>query len=305
MLLEDHRGAGFALASALLFGSSTPLSKALVGTIHPVLLAAVLYLSSGVGLLLVRLCRRIFLKGRRGAAARLGVSGSMWLGGAILSGGVIAPILLMVGLTQTPGSTASLLLNLEGVLTALLAWFVFGEPFSRRLALGMASIVAGAVILSWHGQPSFTALLGPLLVVAACLAWAIDNNLTRKVSSSDPVTVAMLKGLVAGSFSLCIAFSIGATKVDPEAIGAASLVGFINYGISNVLFVLALRELGTARTAIYYSTAPFFGALIALIVLQEAVTASFLAAATLMGLGVFLHLTERPQSNYPRSSQDI
>jgi drug/metabolite transporter (DMT)-like permease len=304
MLLEHHLGAGFALASALLFGSSTPLSKALVGDIHPVLLAAVLYLSSGLGLLLVRLCQRLFLKWRPSATARLDVIGSLWLGGAILSGGVIAPILLMVGLTQTPGSTASLLLNLEGVLTALLAWLVFREHFSQRLVLGMASIVAGAIILSWQGEPSITTLVGPLLVVAACLAWAIDNNLTRKVSSSDPVTIAMLKGLVAGSFSLCLALSIGAIKADPLAIGAASLVGMINYGISNVLFVLALRELGTARTAVYYSTAPFFGALIALIVLQEAVTTSFLAAAVLMGLGVLLHLTEQTQSYYSRSAHD-
>jgi drug/metabolite transporter (DMT)-like permease len=304
VLVEDHRGAGFALASALLFGSSTPLSKALVGDIHPVLLAAVLYLSSGLGLLLVQLCQGLFLKRRRSSTARLGVIGSLWLGGAILSGGVIAPILLMIGLTKTLGSTASLLLNLEGVLTALLAWLVFGEHFNRRMALGMASIVSGAAILSWQGQPSFTTLLGPLLVVTACLAWAIDNNFTRKVSSSDPVTVAMLKGLVAGSFNLCFAFSIGAIKADPRAIGAASLVGVINYGISNVLFVLALRELGTARTAVYYSTAPFFGVLIALIVLQEAVTTSFFAAAALMGLGVFLHFTERPQSDYPRSSRD-
>lgn len=294
MLLEHNRGAGFALASALLFGSSTPLSKALVGGIHPVMLAAVLYLSSGLGLLLLKLCQMLFLERRRSATARLGVIGSLWLGGAILSGGVIAPILLLIGLTKTPGSTAALLLNLEGVLTALLAWLVFGEHFNRRMALGMASIVAGAAILSWQGEPSFTSLLGPLLVVAACLAWAIDNNLTREVSSSDPVTVAMLKGLVAGSFNLCLAFSIGTIKADPRAIGAASLVGVINYGISNVLFVLALRELGTARTAVYYSTAPFFGALIALIVLQEAVTTSFLAAAALMGLGVLLHLTERP-----------
>jgi len=303
MLLEHHRGAGFALASALLFGSSTPLSKALVGDIHPVLLAAVLYLSSGLGLLLVRLCQRLFLK-KRPSTARLDVIGSLWLGGAILSGGVIAPILLMVGLTQTPGSTASLLLNLEGVLTALLAWLVFREHFSRRLVLGMASIVAGAIILSWQGKPSIATLVGPLLVVAACLAWAIDNNLTRKVSSSDPVTIAMLKGLVAGSFNLCLALSIGSIKADPLAIGAASLVGIINYGISNVLFVLALRELGTARTAVYYSTAPFFGALIALIMLQEIVTISFLAATVLMGLGVLLHLTERTQSNYSRSAHD-
>jgi drug/metabolite transporter (DMT)-like permease len=303
MLLAHHRGAAFALASALLFGGSTPLSKALVGDIHPVLLAALLYLSSGLGLLVVRLCQRLFLIRTPDTTARLGVNGSLWLGAAILSGGVIAPILLMSGLARTSGSTASLLLNLEGVLTAVLAWLVVGERLDQRLAFSMTSIVGGAAVLSWQGQPSFTTLLGPLLVVGACLAWAIDNNLTRKVSSSDPVTIAMLKGLVAGTFNLSVAISIEVDQADPRAIGAASLVGVISYGISNVLFVLALRELGTARTAAYYSTAPFFGALIALMVLREPMTTSFFSAAALMGFGVLLQLTQR-RSSTPRSSRD-
>jgi drug/metabolite transporter (DMT)-like permease len=303
MLLAHHRGAAFALASALLFGGSTPLSKALVGDIHPVLLAALLYLSSGLGLLVVRLCQRLFLIRTPDTTARLGVNGSLWLGAAILSGGVIAPILLMSGLARTSGSTASLLLNLEGVLTAVLAWLVVGERLDQRLAFSMTSIVGGAAVLSWQGQPSFTTLLGPLLVVGACLAWAIDNNLTRKVSSSDPVTIAMLKGLVAGTFNLSVAISIEVDQADPRAIGAASLVGVISYGISNVLFVLALRELGTARTAAYYSTAPFFGALIALMVLREPMTTSFFSAAALMGFGVLLQLTQR-RSGTPRSSRD-
>jgi drug/metabolite transporter (DMT)-like permease len=303
MLLAHHRGAAFALASALLFGGSTPLSKALVGDIHPVLLAALLYLSSGLGLLMVRLCQRLFLIRTPDTTARLGVNGSLWLGAAILSGGVIGPILLMSGLARTSGSTASLLLNLEGVLTAVLAWLVVGERLDQRLAFSMTSIVGGAAVLSWQGQPSFTTLLGPLLVVGACLAWAIDNNLTRKVSSSDPVTIAMLKGLVAGTFNLSVAISIEVDQADPRAIGAASLVGVISYGISNVLFVLALRELGTARTAAYYSTAPFFGALIALMVLREPMTTSFFSAAALMGFGVLLQLTQR-RSGTPRSSRD-
>ena len=303
MLLVHHRGAAFALASALLFGSSTPLAKDLVGDIHPILLAAVLYLSSGLGLLLVKVYQRFIPNGRRSTSTSLGVSGSLWLGAAIVSGGVVAPILLMISLTMTPASTASLLLNLEGVLTAVLAWLVFSEHFDRRLALSMASIVAAAAMLSWQGQPSFTTLLGPVLVVTACLAWAIDNNLTRKVSSSDPVTIAMVKGLVAGAFNLSVAISIGVDQADPRAIGAASLVGVINYGISNVLFILALRELGTARTAAYYSTAPFFGALIALTVLREPMTTSFFAAAALMGFGVLLQLTQR-RSSTPRSSRD-
>jgi len=292
MLLGDHRGAAFALVSALLFGGSTPLSKALVSDIHPVLLAGILYLSSGLGLLLLQLARH-FLRAASRPTNPLGLTGSLWLAAAILSGGVVAPILLMIGLTLTPGSTAALLLNLEGVLTALLAWLAFRETFAPRLALGMASIVCGGVVLSWQGQPTWTVLFGPALVVSACLAWAIDNNLTRKVAFGDPMKISIAKGLVAGSCNVCVAIILGASQVNLHALTAASLVGFINYGISNVLFVLALRQLGAAGTAAYYSAAPFFGALIAIVLLGESVTTSLAIAAVLMGFGVTLQLTNR------------
>lgn len=225
MLQGNYRGAVFALGSALLFGASTPLSKALVGDIQPVLLAAILYLSSGVGLLLVKFCQLLLRTKGRGSVEHLGAVGWLWLAGAILSGGVIAPILLMIGLTLTPAATASLLLNLEGVLTALLAWLIFREHShsDKRLALGMVSIVAGTAVLSWQGEPTLTTVLGPILVVGACFAWAFDNNFTRKVAFYDPVNVAMLKGLCAGSFNLCLALSIGAPLASAEAIGAASL----------------------------------------------------------------------------------
>jgi drug/metabolite transporter (DMT)-like permease len=286
-----HRGALFALASALLFGGSTPLSKALVSDIHPVLLAGILYLSSGLGLLIVEIVNR-FLRAVPRSGEPLGLTGSLWLAGAILSGGVVAPILLMIGLTLTPASTASLLLNLEGVLTALLAWFAFREIFVSRHALGMASIVCGAVVLSWQGQPTWTVPIGPALIVSACLAWAIDNNLTRKVAFGNPMTISIAKGLVAGSCNLFLAVSLGASEASSQAVAAASLVGFINYGVSNVLFVLALRQLGAARTAAYYATAPFFGTLIAIILLGESVTTTLAIATTLMGIGVF-QLTKR------------
>jgi len=287
----DHRGALFALVSALLFGGSTPLSKALLSDFHPVFLAGILYLSSGIGLLAVQAARR-YLAAASSPSEPLGLTGSLWLAGATLSGGVVAPILLMSGLTLTSGSTASLLLNLEGVLTALLAWLAFRETFDRQLALGMASIVCGAMVLSWQGQPTWTVPLGPALVAAACFAWAVDNNLTRKIAFGDPMNISIAKGLVAGSSNLCLAIYIGASGANLNAIAAASLVGFINYGISNVLFVLALRQLGAARTAAYYSTAPFFGALIAIVLLGEGVTTTFAIAAVLMGFGVF-QLTKR------------
>ena len=282
-----------ALASALLFGASTPFAKALVGSIHPALLAGVLYLGSGIGLLVVRLSLGATRKGDSAKSEKLGLTGSLWLGAAILFGGVIGPVFLMVGLSITPASSASLLLNLEGVLTALLAWFVFGENFDRRIALGMASIVAGAGVLSWQGDFAVTSAVGPLAVVAACLAWAVDNNLTRKVALSDPLQIAMLKGLVAAPVNLGLAALLGATLPGPLELGFAAALGFVGYGVSLVLFVLALRELGTARTGAYYSTAPFVGAVIALIVFNEPLTLNLVIAGALMLIGVWLHLTER------------
>ena len=187
---------------------------------------------------------------------------------------------------------------MEGVFTALLAWFVFRENFDSRIALGMACIVAGAVVLSWQGEAAVTGVYGPLAVVGACLAWAIDNNLTRKVSLSDPVQIAMLKGLVAGAVNLSLAVFIGTAMPSPPTIAAAAVLGFVGYGLSLVLFVLALREIGTARTGAYYSTAPFIGAMIAFIVLREPVTPALVISGLLMAVGVWLHLTERHEHKH-------
>src|SRR5215212_8153941 len=185
-----NAGVVYALAAAALFGASTPFAKLLLGEgVGPVLLAGLLYLGSGCGLALWRLARR------HGGEAALTGRDMPWLAGAIAAGGVAGPVLLMLGLATTPASTASLLLNLEGVLTALLAWFVFRENFDRRIALGMAAIAAGGAVLSWAGRPEAGVPWGPLAVVGACLCWAVDNNLTRKVSAADPLQVAMAKGL--------------------------------------------------------------------------------------------------------------
>ena len=219
------RGPMLALTSAALFGASTPFAKILVGDVHPALLAAILYLGSGLGLLMVRSSRRILQGDRPLTSERLGRKGALWLGAAILFGGVVGPVLLMFGLTMTPAASASLLLNMEGVLTALLAWFVFRENFDRRIALGMVSIVAGALVLSWQGEATVTNMLGPLAVIGACLAWAIDNNLTRKISLNDPVQIAMLKGLVAGTINLLLAVLIGVSMPEPCALGFCCPLG--------------------------------------------------------------------------------
>ncbi len=290
----ESPGVAAALIAALLFGAGTPLAKMLLADLSPWLLAGLLYLGSGLGMALYRLATGA-------AAARLTRNEWPWLAGAILSGGVLAPVLLMIGLTGMPATGASLLLNAEGVFTALLAWFAFRENFDRRIALGMAAILAGALILSWPQQPSFAGALPALAILGACLAWGIDNNLTRKVSLTDATWIAAVKGLVSGTVNLVLAFSLGAALPGIGAAGGAMLVGFLSYGVSLALFVVALRHLGTARTGAYFSVAPFFGALLALL-FGEPLTASLVVAGSLMAVGIWLHLTEHhehPHSHVP------
>ena len=283
-------GGALALASAALFGASTPFAKALLGTTDPWMLAGLLYLGSGIGLLVIHLARRRAPTGRK----ELMLQGMdwPWFGAAVFAGGVVGPLLLMLGLALTPASIASLLLTLEGVFTALVAWIVFREHFHWRIGIGMVSISAGALSLAWTGSVSLEGLAGPLLIAGACLAWAVDNNLTRKVSLSDPVQIAMLKGLVAGSTNLLLALTTGGTLPDPISVAFAGIVGFAGFGVSLVLFVTALRHIGTARTGAYFSTAPFVGAALAIVVLGEPATLQILVAGVLMGFGVWLHLTE-------------
>jgi drug/metabolite transporter (DMT)-like permease len=280
------RGVLASLSAALLFGAGTPLAKLLLAQASPWMLAALLYLGSGLGLALLR---RI-----RGApAVRMEPGEIKWLAGAIAAGGVAGPVLLMMGLAGMPASAASLLLNAEAVFTALLAWFVFRENFDRRVALGMLAIVAGGLVLAWPGRTSWPQWQPALFVTAACLAWAMDNNLTRKVSLADASWLAMVKGLAAGATNLALALSLGATWPAWPVVAAAGLVGFASYGASLTLFVVGLRELGTARTGAYFSVAPFFGAVVAIVLLGEPVTAPLLAAGVLMAIGVALHLSER------------
>ncbi len=282
---ESNRGVVAALVAALLFGAGTPFAKLLLAHTGPWLLAAMLYLGSGIGLWA---WRRL-----RGAPAVRPIRSEWgWLAAATLCGGVVGPVLLMSGLAGLPATSASLLLNAEGVFTALLAWFVFKENFDRRIALGMLAIVAGALVLSWPGDVPLAAGWPALAVLGACLAWALDNNLTRKVSLTDASFIAMLKGLAAGTTNLALALWLGATWPSAGTVLAAALLGFLSYGASLVLFVVALRHLGTARTGAYFSVAPFFGALLAIVVLGEPVTPPLLIAGALMALGVWLHLTE-------------
>jgi len=286
-----RRPIGLALLAALLFGVTTPAAKALLRETDPWLLAGLLYLGSGIGLGVARLAMRAV--GRPPREAPLRRADVPWLAGAIACGGGIGPGLLMLGLAGGSASQASLLLNLEGVLTALLAWLVFREHVDSRIAMGMGLITLGAVVLAWRPGTGFVQDRSALFVAAACLAWAVDNNLTRRVSGGDAGLIATLKGLVAGSVNLLIAVAGGAPWPSPRAAIVSAVVGLFGYGLSLVLFVRALRELGAARTGAYFSTAPFLGTALAIIALGEPVGGGLVVGGLLMGAGVWLHLGER------------
>lgn len=282
-----------ALAAAALFGISTPFAKMLLGDLPAIGLAGLLYLGSGIGLLCVRLLRRAAGAGVPPATeAPLTLRDLPWLAGAIASGGVIAPVLLLWGLRGTDASAGSLLLNLEGVLTTLIAALLFREAVTGRIWVATLLMAAGGVLLSWRpiggGLP-----LQSLAIVGACLFWGLDNNLTRKVAASDPSAIAMIKGLAAGTFNTLLAVALGLTLPPAGTLAAALLLGFLSYGVSLVLFIHALRHLGSARATAHFSTAPFIGAGAAVLLLGEPVTMLFAAALVLMALATWLVLSEQ------------
>lgn len=301
-MTPNRPGVLLAIASAALFGASTPFAKLLLGGgVSPWLLAGLLYLGSGLGLTLVHLARGVL--GVPAAEAPLRRADLPWLALVVMSGGVIGPLLLMIGLTTTAASTSALLLNLEGLATMAIAWMVFRENVDRRLLLGAAAILAGAVILSWQGGPTGLGL-GALAITGACLAWGIDNNLTRKLSAADPVQIALIKGLAAGAVNLGLALAIGARMPPLTTTLAAGLIGLLGYGVSLVMFVLALRHLGAARTGAYFSTAPFIGAGLAIAMFGEPITLQLLAASALMIVGVALHLMEAHEHPHSHEALD-
>ena len=284
-----NRVAFYGLLSALLFGASTPAAKMLLGTTSPQLVAGLLYLGSGIGLAAVR------AGGARSAPHEAPLRGTdwLWLAGATIAGGIAGPVLLMNGLARTTAATASLLLNLEAVATALIAWLVFREHTSRRMVAGMSVILLGAVILAWNGPISAGAALGPLLIAGACLSWAIDNNLTRNISGGDPYVIASVKSIVAGAITTSIGLLLLHDRLpDVRIAGLIGLVGFFGYGLSLVCFIFAMRYGGTARTSAYFSTAPFVGAILSVLFLHGTFDWRLAVAGALMAVGIYAHVTE-------------
>jgi drug/metabolite transporter (DMT)-like permease len=282
-----------ALLAAALFGASVPMSKLLVRDVNPVPLAGLLYMGSGLCAALILVGRR-FLAGRSGPGSEAGLRRRdiPVLAGAVLAGGVAAPIALMHGLRTTPAATASLLLAFEVAATALIAALVFSETIGARVWIAVGLVTAGSGVLSGRGPDEWGISLGAMAILAASCLWGLDNNLTRLVSGKDPMVIVLIKGAGAGVFSLILAVNLGiALPPVPVAMLAMMLGGFC-YGLSIALFVQSLRELGAARTGTLFGSAPFFGALLSFLVLRESPGAPFLVSLPLIAVGVALILGE-------------
>ncbi len=278
-----------ALTAAIFFGASAPISKLLLGGISPIFLAAFLYLGSGTGIALTKLAQRAASKETEAGIkpADLG-----WLAGAIISGGIIAPIILMLSLKNTPASTASLLLNFEGVGTTVIALLFFKEAISRRAWTAILVITLASIFLSTDFKAGFGLSLGALGIILACVLWGVDNNFTRNISGKDPLAIVAWKGLIAGTFSFFLAFFIGNQLPSIGTIFGTMLLGFVSYGLSTLLFIHSMRGLGAARTSALYGTAPLAGVLLSIFIFGEFPSFLFIIAAILMIGGALLLINE-------------
>lgn len=294
-----RRAFTYAATAAVLFGASTPCSKLLLAEADPLLLAAIFYLSGGLFVLGFpgTLGELAALRSKRGRDAAL-------LSGSILSGGIVAPVLMLLGLRAMDAASASLLFSMEVAFTALLAGFVFGEHISRRVAFASALSVFSGGLLAFQGQ-GLAFNFGALLVAASCFCWALDNNMTARVEGISPGASTAAKGLVAGTFNLLLwrLLAAGTMPSVPVLAGAAA-VGSLSYGLSTLLYVVSARHIGAARSQVVFSANPFIGALVSLVVFGLGIASVWQAAAA---LGMLLALrgiyTENHEHKHLHESQ--
>ncbi|WP_338870900.1 DMT family transporter [Myxococcus stipitatus] len=286
-------GAVLGLSAAALFGVSAPVAKLLLPSSTPLMLAALLYLGGGLGLTALELLRGLRTPPPDRREAPLARKDVPLLLGVILCGGVVGPVLMLVGLQRLTGVAASLMLNLEGPFTIILALLVFGEHLGRAGALAAGLIMAGATVLGLQEGELRGDVLGILALAGACLAWAVDNNLTQRLSLKDPLALVRFKTLGSGSCTLLLALLTGQSLPTGTVLGAALVLGFASHGVSIVLDAYSLRLVGAAREAAYFATAPFVGALVAVPLLGEHLRPLDLLACGLMAGGVVLLLRER------------
>lgn len=282
-----------ALLAAILFGASAPVAKLLLGEVEPVYLAAFLYLGSGLGVLLYKMLMARDRSGADRQEARIQRADYGWLAGAVFAGGVAAPILLLFSLRNTAASTASLLLNFEGVATMVIAALVFNEAIGRHATWAILCVTLASIVLSWNTSGQWGFSLGAFGILGACVLWGVDNNLTRNISAKDPLAIVLVKGLGAGTVSFVLATIMGEQMPNAGVVLGALILGSLSYGLSIVLFIRAMRSLGAARTSALFGTAPLAGVLFSFVLFRETLTPPFLLALPLMTVAAVLLLVEQ------------
>lgn len=283
----------FASLSAIFFGSCAPMTKYFLGSTHPISLAALFYLGSGLGMVLLICGRHLLKRGEPIREAPLTRSDAPFLAGMAIFGGVLAPVTLMYSMQQTLSSTGALLLNFEPVATALVAALFFHESVGRRIWAAMIIITCSCMLLTLDPTGGFGFSLGALGVLLACVFWALDNNISRHVSGRDPLASILVKGSVAGILSLCLVFLLGIDLPPVHQIPLYLIVGFLSFGgLASVFFLLALRSLGTARTGLFLALSPFFGVFFSLLLFSETPQPLFIVAFPLMVVGTWLLVSE-------------
>lgn len=289
-----------AIFAALLFGIAPALTKSVTSAFSPLMIAGILYLGSGIGL-------SGYLLWKRPPLGEWQELGKAWKPAmmAIVLGGAVGPGLMVYGLSTTPAATASLILTLEGVFTALIAWVLFKEHFHIRIGTGMLFVVAGAMVLSFSGKPEPGQFAGLVALFGACFAWGLDNNYTRMASHVNSTILACCKGLAAGAANVILAISLGAPLPATGVFAQIGVIGLLCYGTSLIFFIEALRGIGVSRTAAYFGLAPFAGVIFSVAWLGEGITLALIIASVLVALGIWLHITEKhdhehahPQMNH-------
>ena len=282
--VKTRKGVGYVLLAAGFFSLSTPLAKPLIGVISFQLLAGLLYSGSGLGAALLGILTPKTMISGEGQLTR---DDGRWMLGSVVFGGILAPLLLLIGLQTLPASNTSLLLNFEAVFTILVAWIVFREKIDRKFATGAFAILVGSALITWNGFGAISDIRASLLIVVACFCWGFENNFLRKISRRSPFQVAGIRGFLGGAANLLLSLLFPGNWT-MQSILAGLLIGIFCYGFSNVFWVLGLRYLGSARAGAYFSSAPFIGAVFSVVLLREAITTFLLAAAFAMGLGVWI-----------------
>ena len=287
---ESKRAALFALAAAVLYACSVPLSKQLLMRMPPILLAGFLYLGAGAGAGVL-----LLLRGKRAQAGVHTVAFSRqekpYVAAMVLLD-VLAPILLLLGLRSASAASASLLNNFEIVATALFALLLFRESVSPRLWVAVGLITLGSCLLTLDVDGMFAFSGGAVLVLLATVCWGLENNCTRKLSQNNPILIVAVKGLGSGVISLVIGFLLGERVGGIEAAMLAMVVGFFTYGLSIALYIRAQRNLGAARTSAYYAASPFIGAVFSFLLLGERPNGLFFVALVLLLAGAFFTLSD-------------